>query len=76
MGLFPSIWAGQVHQILDHLMEEVRLAGVRCTVEHLLAAAARDDQTGLAQLSQVMRDRGAAHLHHRRDVQHAFLPVA
>ena len=68
--------AGDLHGALDHAVQQLRLFALRSLVVDLLAVAAADDQSALTQLAQVMRERGRAHAHHGREVDHALLAVA
>jgi len=68
--------AGDLHDLLDDLVQEFDLYRVACLVVDLLAAPAALDQPALCKRTQMVRDGGARHFKQRRNVDDAFLPVA
>ena len=68
--------AGDGHQFLKGIVEDLRSRNMGGFVVNLLAISAADDQTGIFQLLQVMGDGRAGHPHHHRQVGDTFLAVA
>ena len=67
---------GDGQGLLNGLMQQTALLGVRRLIVDLLAVPAADYQRAGLQLAEVMGDGGTGHLHHGGDVYDAFLAVA
>ena len=67
--------AGNFHDSLDHLMKKPCLRGIGRPIVDLFSFPARDNEPARFQRPQMVRDGGARHVHHRRNVDHARLTV-
>ena len=68
--------AGNLYDLLDHVVEQLGGLRVGSAVVDLLALPAADDEAAGFQLPQMMGDGGAGHIHHGGEVGHALLAVA
>jgi hypothetical protein len=57
-------------------MQQLRLYRIGSLIIDLASVASAGDKPSLAQLPQVVRHRGARHIHQRRNIRHALLAVA
>lgn len=70
-----STGAFDIKNIVDRLMEEVRLGCFSKLVVHFFAKAARADQSRLLEQAKVMGDRRGAHLHRKGNVVDTFFAM-
>ena len=68
--------AGDLHDLLDDLVQHAALHGICRAVIDLLAVAPAGEQAAVRQRAQMVRDRGAGHLQHGGQIDDAFLLVA
>ena len=74
MRLFHG--AGDGHQSLKGIVEDLCGRNIGGRVVNLLAISAADDQTGIFQLLQVMGDGRTGHPHHHGKIGDTFFAVA
>src|SRR5699024_4492598 len=67
---------GDGGHLFDHRVQQLCLLGLSCPVIDLLALAAADDEPAVLKLTQMVRNRRAAHAHHGGDVDYTFFAVA
>ena len=67
---------GDAHGLLNHMMQQLNHLAVPGPIENFSALTAALDETGIAQGTEMMRNRGTGHVHHGGDVDHTFLTVA
>ena len=74
--LLAELRAGDLHRLLDHLMQQPAGRGLGGAVTDLLSLAAAAHQSRVLQQAQVVRHGGRGHARDGGDVDHAFLHVA
>ena len=68
--------AGDLHQLLDHVVQELSFPCVSGPVVYLLAFPAAGDESAGLQLPQMVGYGRAAHIHEGGEVDHALFAVA
>ena len=71
-----SFRAGDLYNLLYHVMKQLSLVCVCCFVVNFFPFSAAGNQSVRFQLAEMVRDSRASHVHHGRNIDHTFFAVA